>query len=133
MRPAQSTWHNEERQGHPARAEEFYQQALRSNPDFSEALLQLADLRMASKKFEEAAVLRRYVKVSRDPASGYYKLAMAEKSLHQMEASQRDLNVFQTLSKDSASGPQPYQHIFDYVDERSIFLARQGLNRTSPI
>src|SRR5271169_2218792 len=64
----------EERQGHPARAEEFYQQALRSNPDFSEALLQLADLRIASKRFEEAAVLlRRYVKVSRDPAPGYYK------------------------------------------------------------
>ena len=110
----------EERQGHPARAEEFYQQALRSNPDFSEALLQLADLRIASKRFEEAAVLlRRYVKVSRDPASGYYKLAMVEKSLHQTEASQRDLNVFQTLSKDSVSGPQPYQHIFDYVDGRS--------------
>lgn len=110
----------EERQGHPARAEEFYQQALRSNPDFSEALLQLADLRVASKRFEEAAVLlRRYVKASRDPASGYYKLAMVEKSLHQAEASQRDLNVFQTLSKDSTSGPQPYQHIFDYVDERS--------------
>jgi tetratricopeptide (TPR) repeat protein len=110
----------EERQGHPGRAEEFYQQALRSNPDFSEALLQLADLRIASKRFEEAAVLlRRYVKVSRDPASGYYKLAMVEKSLHQTEASQRELSVFQTLSKDPGSGPQPYQHIFDYVDERS--------------
>ena len=116
----------EERQGHPARAEEFYQQALRSNPDFSEALLQLADLRIASKRFEEAAaLLRRYVKVSRDPAPGYYKLAMVEKSLHQTEASQRDLSVFQTLSKDSASGPQPYQHIFDYVDERSS-LSREA-------
>jgi tetratricopeptide (TPR) repeat protein len=116
----------EERQGHPARAEEFYQQALRFNPDFSEALLQLADLRIASKRFEEAAVLlRRYVKVSRDPASGYYKLAMVEKNLHQAEASQRDLNVFQSLSKDSALGPQPYQHIFDYVDERSS-LSREA-------
>ena len=110
----------EERQGHPARAEEFYQQALRFNPDFSEAMLELANLRIAGKKFQEAAdLLRRYVKVSREPAAGYYKLAMVEKSLHQMDASQRDLNVFQTLSKDSASGPQPYQHIFDYVDERS--------------
>ncbi len=116
----------EERQGHPARAEEFYQQALRSNPDFSEALLQLADLRVATKRFEEAAaLLRRYVKVSRDPAPGYYKLAMVEKSLHQTDASQRDLSIFQTLSKDSASGPQPYQHIFDYVDERSS-LSRQA-------
>jgi tetratricopeptide (TPR) repeat protein len=107
----------EERQGHPARAEEFFQQALRYNPDFSEAILELADLRITSKRFEDAAVLlRKYVKVSREPASGYYKLAMVEKSLHQTEASQRDLKVFQTLSKDSASGPQPYQHIFDYVD-----------------
>jgi tetratricopeptide (TPR) repeat protein len=116
----------EERQGHPARAEDFYQQTLRSNPDFSEALLQLADLRIASKRLEEAAaLLRRYVKVSRDPAPGYYKLAMVEKNLHQTDASQRDLNVFQTLSKDSASGPQPYQHIFDYVDERSS-LSREA-------
>jgi tetratricopeptide (TPR) repeat protein len=110
----------EERQGHPARAEELFQQALHYNPDFSEAILELADLRIASKRFEDAAILlRKYVKLSREPASGYYKLAMVEKSLHQTEASQRDLKVFQTLSKDSASGPQPYQHIFDYVDERS--------------
>jgi tetratricopeptide (TPR) repeat protein len=116
----------EERQGHPARAEEFFQQALRYNPDFPEALLELADLRIASKRFEDAAVLlRKYVKVSREPASGYYKLAMVEKSLHQTEASQRDLKVFQTLSKDSASGPQPYEHIFDYVDERSS-LSREA-------
>ena len=115
----------EERQGHQARAEELFQQALRSNPDFSEAQLELADLRIANKRFEEAAVLlRRYVRISREPASGYYKLAMVEKSLHQTEASQRDLKVFQTLSKDFVSGPYPYQHIFDYVDERSS-LSRQ--------
>jgi tetratricopeptide (TPR) repeat protein len=116
----------EERQGRTARAEELFQQALRAKPDFSEALLELADLRIAGKRFEEAAVLlRKYVKVSREPASGYYKLAMVEKSLHQSEASQRDLNVFQTLSKDSVSGPRPYQHIFDYVDERSS-LSREA-------
>jgi tetratricopeptide (TPR) repeat protein len=110
----------EERQGHQARAEELFQRTLRSNPNFSEALLELADLRIASKRFEEAALLlRRYVKVSRDPASGYYKLATVEKSLHQTDASERDLKVFQTLSKDPASGPFPYQHLFDYVDERS--------------
>jgi tetratricopeptide (TPR) repeat protein len=50
---------------------------------------------------------------------------MVEKSLHQTEASLRDLKVFQTLSKDSASGPQPYQHIFDYLDERSS-LSREA-------
>ncbi|MGC1619757.1 MAG: tetratricopeptide repeat protein, partial [Candidatus Acidiferrum sp.] len=54
----------DERQGNQARAEELFQRALRANPDFSEALLELANLRIANKRFEEAAVLlRRYVKV----------------------------------------------------------------------
>src|SRR5256885_6380243 len=110
----------EERQGNHARAEELFQQALLSNPDFSDALLELANLRMANKKLKEAAeLLRRYVKVSRNAASGYYKLAMVERSLHQLTAAQRDLNVFQTLSKDASPGPYPYQHLFDYLDNRS--------------
>ena len=44
---------------------------------------------------------------------------MVERSLHQTAAAQRDLNVFQTLSKNSTSGPYPYQHLFDYLDNRS--------------
>ena len=116
----------EERQGNHAAAETFFQEALKSNPDFSEALLELANLRINNKKFEEAVeLLRRYVKVSRDPASGYYKLAMVERSLHQTEAAQRDLNVFQTLSKNSSTGPQPYQHLFDYLDNRAALSARE--------
>ena len=47
----------EGRQGNQAAAEQLFQQALKSNPDFSEALLELANLRIAGKKFEEAAVL----------------------------------------------------------------------------
>jgi tetratricopeptide (TPR) repeat protein len=50
---------------------------------------------------------------------------MAERSLHQMVAAQRDLNVFQTLSKNSANGPYPYQHLFDYLDNRSTLSPRQ--------
>jgi tetratricopeptide (TPR) repeat protein len=101
-------------------AEALFQEVLRSNPDFSEALLELANLRIASKKFEQAAILlRRYVQVSDDPASGYYKLAMVERSLHQTAAAERDLNVFQTLSRGSAQGPYPYQHLFEYLDNRS--------------
>jgi tetratricopeptide (TPR) repeat protein len=115
----------EERQGNHAAAEALFQQTLRVSPDYSEALLELANLRAANKKFEEAAeLLRRYVKVSRNPASGYYKLAMAERSLHQTEAAQRDLNVFQTLSKDASTGPYPYQHLFDYLDNRSSLPAQ---------
>jgi len=110
----------EKRQGNQAAAERLFQQALKSNPNFSEALLELANLRIADKKFEEAAILlRRYVKVSSDPASGYYKLAMVERSLHQTEAAQRDLALFQTASKDSSSGTHTYQHLFEYLDSRS--------------
>src|SRR5439155_24896039 len=59
----------EERQGNHARAEELFQQALRSNPDFSEALLALANLRIPNKQLEESGeLLRRYVKVSRNAA-----------------------------------------------------------------
>ena len=116
----------EERQGNHAAAENFFREALKSNPDDSEALLEMANLRIAGKKFEEAAVLlRRYVKVSRDPASGYYKLAMVERNLHQTEAAQRDLKVFQTLSKNASTGPYPYQHLFDYLDNRATLSARE--------
>jgi tetratricopeptide (TPR) repeat protein len=115
----------EERQGNHAKAEELFQQALRYQPDYSEALLELANLRIADKKFEDAApLLRKYVRTARDPASGYYKLAMVERSLHQTESAQRDLNVFQTLSKDVSPGPYPYQHLFDYLDNRSNLTAQ---------
>src|SRR6267378_915313 len=110
----------EERQGNYAVAERLFQEALRSNPNLSEALLELANLRIAKKQFADAAVLlRRYVKVSREPAAGYYKLAMVERNLHQTEAAQRDLSVFQTLSKNASPGPYPYQHLFDYLNNRS--------------
>jgi tetratricopeptide (TPR) repeat protein len=116
----------EEREGDSARADEFFQQALRANPDFSDALLELANLRVKDKKYGEAAdLLRHYVKVGHDVATGYYKLAMVERSLHQAAAAQRDLSVFQTLSKNSSTGPMPYQHLFDYLNNRSQ-LSRQA-------
>ena len=116
----------EERQGNVAAAEAKFQQALKANSDFPEALLELANLRIEKKQLAEAAeLLRRYVKVSRDPAPGYYKLAMVERSLHQTQAAQRDLSVFQTLSKDPNPGPYPYQHLFDYLNNRST-LAPQA-------
>ena len=110
----------EERQGNSARADELFQQTLKSNPDFSDALLELANLRVKDKKYTEAAeLLRHYVRVGHDVATGYYKLAMAERSLHQTSAAERDLSVFQTLSKNSSTGPMPYQHLFEYLDTRS--------------
>ena len=111
----------EERQGNYQVAEHLFEETLRSSPDHADALLELANLRIKSKKYEEAAeLLRKYVRVSRLPSQGYYKLAMVERSLHQTEAAQRDLSIFQTLSNDPSTGPFPYhQHLFDYLDNRS--------------
>ena len=115
----------EARQGNKQRAEELFQQALRYKPDMPEALLELANLRIDSKKFAEAApLLRKYVKITKDPAAGYYKLAMVERNLHQNEAAERDLSVFQTLSKNAAPGPYPFQNLFDYVGTRSNLSER---------
>jgi tetratricopeptide (TPR) repeat protein len=116
----------EGRQGNQAKAEEYFLQTLKSNADYAEALLELANLRIAAKRNQEAAdLLRRYVKVAREPSSGYYKLAMVERSLKQFEAAQRDLNVFQTLAKNTSPGPYPYQHLFDYLDNRANLSARE--------
>jgi tetratricopeptide (TPR) repeat protein len=122
-----------ERQGDTVEAEARFQQILHSNPNYPEALLELANIRITSKNFAEAAeLLRKYVRVSRDPATGYYKLAMVERSLHDTTAADRDLRVFQTLSKNAAPGPYPYEHLFDYLDNRSKLApqARQQLDIT---
>ena len=122
-----------ERQGDAAGAEKMFQDALLWNPDYPDALLELANLRMAAKRLPEAEeLLRRYVKVSRDPATGYYKLAMVERSLHETEAADRDLTVFKTLSKNASSGPYPFEHLFDYLDSRSQLApgARNQLDLT---
>jgi len=109
-----------ERQGDSAAAESMFQQVLRLNPDFADALLELANLRMASGKLVEAEeLLRRYVRIGHDRATGYYKLAKVERSLHESAAADRDLSVFQTLSKNASTGPYPYEHLFDYLDNRS--------------
>jgi tetratricopeptide (TPR) repeat protein len=109
-----------ERQGDSATAEALFQQTLRSNPDFAEALLELANLKTVAGKFAEAEdLLRRYVHVSSNPATGYYKLAKVERSLHETDAADRDLKIFQTLSKNSSAGPYPFEHLFDYLDNRS--------------
>jgi tetratricopeptide (TPR) repeat protein len=109
-----------ERHGDIAMAESKFQQALRINPDYPEALLELANLRVGANRLSEGEdLLKRYVHVSRSPATGYYKLAMVERSLHETAASNRDLAVFQSLSKDAAPAPHYYEHLFDYLDNRA--------------
>ncbi len=110
----------DERQGDNASAEKFFAQALAYSPNFADPMLELANLKIAAKRPQEAEeLLRRFVRVSRDPAPGYYKLAMVERSLHETEAANHDLAAFQTLSRQSDAGPMPYQHLFDYLDDRS--------------
>ncbi len=107
-------------QGNAAGAETFFNDTLRFNPNYPEALLGLANNRIAAKKLPEAEqLLRRYIRVSRDPATGYYKLAMVERSLHETEAADRDLSAFKTFSKIGPENPHPFQHLFDYLDSRS--------------
>lgn len=116
----------EGRQGNPAKAEDYFQRTLKTNPGYADALLELANLRITAKRYTEAAdLLRRFVKVARDPSSGYYKLAMVERNLKQFDAAQRDLSVFQTLSKNTSPGPYPYQHLFDYLDNRAGLTSRE--------
>jgi len=109
-----------ERQGDAASAEAIFEKVLRSNPEFPDALLELAKLRTESKRLPEAAeLLRTYVRVSPSPATGYYQLAMVERSLHRTEAADRDLALFQALSKNAGASSNPYEHVFEYLDSRS--------------
>jgi tetratricopeptide (TPR) repeat protein len=109
-----------EAQGDAADAEKIFQQILRTNPNFPDALLELANFRIAAKRFLEAAdLLREYIRVGHNPATGYYKLAIVERNLHQKEAAERDLSKFQTLSNGASSGPLPFQDLFDFLNSRS--------------
>ncbi len=108
------------RQGDNATAQVRLQEALRANPEYADALLELANLRIAAKDFPRAAeLLKQYVRISRNPATGYYKLAMVERSLHDAAAADRDLALFQTYSRQAQGGSFPNEHLFDYLDSRS--------------
>ena len=89
-----------ERQGDIATADARFQEVLKFNPNYSDALLELANLRMTQKKLPEAAeLLRRFVRVSKNPATGYYKLAIVERRMNDTAAANRDLAVFQIALK----------------------------------
>ncbi len=109
-----------------AQAEQYLTRALRLDRDYPEALFELGSVKMDQKKFEEAIPLFRHcAEVSPRPGEAYYKLALAERSLRQFDAAQRDMDVFKTLSKNPQPAPYPLQHFFDYLDRRSTLSPSQ--------
>jgi tetratricopeptide (TPR) repeat protein len=93
---------------------------LRSDPNFSDALLELANLRIEANQFLQAEeLLKRYIRASRNPSPGYYKLAVVERKLHKTAEADRDLAQFQVLSKSAAPTSYLYEDLFDYLDRRS--------------
>ena len=107
-------------------AELYLRRALRADPNYPDALFELGSLKMDQKKYDEAVpLLRRCAEVSTKPAEAHYKLALAERSSHQLEAAQRDMNVFRTLSKNPQPGPYPLQHFFDYLERRNALSPEQ--------
>lgn len=114
------------RQGRYDAGEKWLTEALAIQPDYVDALRELANLKMQQKKFAEALpILRKCAQLDPDPGPIYYRLGESERNLHQTEAAERDLKIFQTLSKNPKSVPSPYQHLFDYVGERASLPAQQ--------
>jgi len=116
----------ETRQGHYDSGEKWLKQALEVDPNYYEALLELGNLKMHQKKFDEALLpLRRCAQLDPHPASVYFRLAAAERNLHQTEAAERDLRIFQTLSKDPTRQPSAFQHLYDYLGLRAELPPQQ--------
>jgi tetratricopeptide (TPR) repeat protein len=114
------------KEGDYPQAEQYLQRAVRLNKDYPEAVFELGSLKMDQKKYDEAVPLfRHFVEVTENPTQGYYKLAISERNLHQLEASERDMNVFKTLSKSPQPAPYPLQHFFDYLERRTTFTSEQ--------
>jgi tetratricopeptide (TPR) repeat protein len=116
----------ENKQGNYVAAEGFLGQAIEVDPDYGDALYELAGVKMAQKKYEKALpLLRKCAKLGGGQSSQayskevYYKLAVAERNLRQTDAAQRDLKIFETLTKDPAPGPYPFQHFFESVEQRA--------------
>ncbi len=114
------------RQGQYDQAGKWLQQALAVNPHYVEALRELADVKMHQKRYEEAVpLLRQCARWDPHPAPIYYRLQTAERNLRQTEAADRDLKIFQTLSRDPNPLPSAFQNIFAYLDQRAGLSPQQ--------
>lgn len=116
----------ESRQGHYDAGEKWLRQALEVDPNYYEALLELGNLKMHQREFAAAVpLLRKCAQLNPHPGPVYYRLATAERNLGQAEAAERDLKIFQTLSKDAAPSPYPFQHLYDSLDQRANLPPQQ--------
>jgi tetratricopeptide (TPR) repeat protein len=109
----------ESKQGNYLQAEKLLEESLRASPEYSDALYELGKVKIAEKKYEDAIpLLRESAALATKKAQVYYNLANAERHAHQDEAAVRDLKVFQTLSKDEANAPYPFQHFLEALNQR---------------
>ena len=116
----------EARQGDLASAQMHMELALKANPDYDDALIELATIKMKQKEYEEALpLLRRSAEITKNRSEVYYKLATTERALHQIEAARRDLKIFETMAKNTSRGPYPFQRLFDYLDQQSGLAPRE--------
>jgi len=107
-------------------ADKYLQQAVRLDGNYPEGLFELGILKMDEKNYAEAVTLfRHFVEVTADPTQGYYKLAICERNLRQVEAAERDMDIFKTLSKSPQPAPYPLQHLFDYLERRNTLTTEQ--------
>ena len=116
----------EARQGDLAPAQAHMELALKANPDYDDALIELATIRMKQKEYEEALpLLRRSAQITKNRSEVYYKLATTERALHQTEAAARDFKIFETMAKNTSRGPYPFQRLFDYLDQQTGLAPRE--------
>lgn len=115
-----------DKQGNYPAAEKFLGKALAANPNDGNALLELAAVKMNEKKYVQAIpLLRRGLKFKPNQPQAYYRLAMAERNLHQNQAAARNLKIFETLAKNPARMPMPFQHFFESVSRKASLTPKQ--------
>lgn len=115
-----------DKQGNFAQGEQYLNAALKTKPDYDDALYELASAKIERAQFAQAVdLLNRCVKLDPNKARTYYKLAVAERGLHQIAAAARDLKVFQTLAKNPAAMPMPFQDFFATVQEKVSLPPRE--------
>jgi tetratricopeptide (TPR) repeat protein len=115
-------------QGDRTGAEKYLDEAIKIDPGYDQALLELATLKMSAGKYDEAIPLLRHdIAVSHSPSQAYYKLAMAERGLHQYKQANMDLKTFQTLSKDQEHAAKPFQNFFEFASRRETLPPKERL------